>query len=94
MASRCRSFSKPAFNLLKSTVSPKSTSRIPSSFLSPSSPSFPRSLSPLGALQSLIPLHSAVASARLTSCLGIDSTSSRSLSQVYKVEVNKSIRIS
>ncbi|KAK2989215.1 hypothetical protein RJ640_006394 [Escallonia rubra] len=35
----------------------------------------------MGALQSLLPLHSAVSSARLTSCLGIDSKGSRSLSQ-------------
>ncbi|RVX17603.1 hypothetical protein CK203_003820 [Vitis vinifera] len=40
-----------------------------------------RSFSQIRCLQSLLPLHTAVSSARLTSCLGIDSSSSRSLSQ-------------
>ncbi|KAL5563412.1 hypothetical protein UlMin_033159 [Ulmus minor] len=35
----------------------------------------------LGCVQSLLPLHSAVSSAQLTSCMGIDSNSSRLLSQ-------------
>ncbi|KAJ0090052.1 hypothetical protein Patl1_12935 [Pistacia atlantica] len=35
----------------------------------------------LGCVQSLLPLHTAVSTARLTSCLGIDSRGSRSLSQ-------------
>uniref|UniRef100_A0A6N2L284 Ribosomal protein L10 n=1 Tax=Salix viminalis TaxID=40686 RepID=A0A6N2L284_SALVM len=35
----------------------------------------------LGAIQSLLPFNSAVSSARLTSCLSIDSRSSRSYSQ-------------
>lgn len=37
--------------------------------------------SEMGCVQSLLPFHSAVSSARLTSCLGIDSMNSRSLSQ-------------
>ncbi|GFS35426.1 hypothetical protein Acr_00g0039830 [Actinidia rufa] len=40
-----------------------------------------RSMPQLGSLQSLLPLHTAVSSARLTSCLGVDSNGSRSLSQ-------------
>ncbi|KAK9072829.1 hypothetical protein SSX86_009264 [Deinandra increscens subsp. villosa] len=83
MASRYRSFSRPASTIFKSmsTPSPKSTS-IPS--LSPrASPSTPltRSFCRIGCVQSLLPLHTAVSSARLTSCLGIDSKGSRSLSQ-------------
>nr|XP_048335607.1 protein NONRESPONDING TO OXYLIPINS 2, mitochondrial-like [Ziziphus jujuba var. spinosa] len=40
-----------------------------------------RFVSQLGCVQSLLPLHSAVSYARLTSYLGIDSRSSRSLAQ-------------
>ncbi|XP_009591826.1 protein NONRESPONDING TO OXYLIPINS 2, mitochondrial-like isoform X2 [Nicotiana tomentosiformis] len=58
----------------------KSSSAIPST-----SPSFSSKLkSPLkqlGCLQSLLPLHSAVATARLTSCLNDGSRSCRALSQ-------------
>ncbi|OVA08554.1 hypothetical protein BVC80_209g298 [Macleaya cordata] len=76
MASRCRSISKPALNFLKSAINKPSTAKpIPSVHL-------PRSLpSEMGCVQSLLPLYSAVSSARLTSCLGLDSTSSRSMSQ-------------
>ncbi|KMT18056.1 hypothetical protein BVRB_2g032490 isoform A [Beta vulgaris subsp. vulgaris] len=88
MASRYRSISRPTFNLLKSTFTQKPTSNsIPSVRPSFSSPSFSRVLSQMGAVQSLLPLHSAVSSARLTSCLGIDSTSSRSLSQELGLSV-------
>ncbi|KAK9946643.1 hypothetical protein M0R45_012094 [Rubus argutus] len=81
MASRCRSFSKPAISVLKSTVNkPAMKSRPPMSSL-PSTPSLTRPTPRLGCLQSLLPFHTAVSSARLTSCLGIDSRSSRSLSQ-------------
>ncbi|XP_004501149.1 protein NONRESPONDING TO OXYLIPINS 2, mitochondrial isoform X2 [Cicer arietinum] len=78
MASRYRSFSQPAFSLIKSTISkPKS-----SPFLLKTRTSVTvRSVAELGCVQSLLPLHSAVSSARLTSCLGIDSRSSKSLSQ-------------
>ncbi|XP_024986130.1 uncharacterized protein LOC112521478 isoform X1 [Cynara cardunculus var. scolymus] len=83
MASRYRSISRPASILFKSmsTPSPKPTS-IPS--LAPRSSStttVSRSFSRIGCVQSLLPLHTAVSSARLTSCLGIDSKGSRSLSQ-------------
>ncbi|RYQ85290.1 hypothetical protein Ahy_B10g104808 [Arachis hypogaea] len=109
MASRYRSLSRPAFTLIKSTLTkptatPKpspsllntSTSSSSSAALSRQSLVFPPnsinkgtafqnncflSVSRLGCVQSLLPLHSAVSSARLTSCLGVDSRSSRSLSQ-------------
>ncbi|XVF48544.1 hypothetical protein PTKIN_Ptkin03bG0199300 [Pterospermum kingtungense] len=92
MASRFRSLSKPTFSILKSTVNKPTLKPKPASSLLParSSPTFSRqilSVSQLGCLQSLLPLHSAVSSARLTSCLGIDSRSSRSLSQ--GVDTNK-----
>ncbi|KAL8101646.1 hypothetical protein AgCh_033515 [Apium graveolens] len=48
-------------------------------------------LAQMGALQSLLPLHSAVASARLTSCLGIDSKGSRSLSQGMLCSANPGV---
>ncbi|WJX35809.1 hypothetical protein P8452_23757 [Trifolium repens] len=83
MASRYRSFSQPAFSLIKSTITkPKPSSSSSSPFLLRTRTSVTvRSVAALGCVQSLLPLHSAVSSARLTSCLGIDSTSSRSLSQ-------------
>ncbi|KAL5729054.1 Protein NONRESPONDING TO OXYLIPINS 2 [Ranunculus cassubicifolius] len=84
MASRCRSFSRPAFNFLKSSInkprinplsSPRSTfSRLPSE---------------LGCIQSLLPLHSAISSSRLTSCLGI--SNSRSLSQGMLCRANPGV---
>ncbi|XWS72527.1 hypothetical protein CRYUN_Cryun02cG0047600 [Craigia yunnanensis] len=89
MASRFRSLSKPTFSIFKSTVNKPTLKPNPASSLlsARSSPTFSRSVSQLGCLQSLLPLHSAVSSARLTSCLGIDSRSSRSLSQ--GVDTNK-----
>ncbi|KAL0736085.1 hypothetical protein Bca4012_012295 [Brassica carinata] len=86
MASRCRSLSKPAFSAFRSaTNKPSLRPKSASSFLGvPPSPGLARPIAQLGSLQSLLPLYSAVASARLTSCLGIDSMNSRSLSQVDK----------
>ncbi|KAK2446265.1 protein NONRESPONDING TO OXYLIPINS 2, mitochondrial [Trifolium repens] len=82
MASRYRSFSQPAFSLIKSTITKPKPSSSSSPFLLRTRTSVTvRSVAALGCVQSLLPLHSAVSSARLTSCLGIDSTSSRSLSQ-------------
>ncbi|XP_010267190.1 PREDICTED: uncharacterized protein LOC104604513 [Nelumbo nucifera] len=80
MASRCRSISKPALSFLKSAVN-KSTGKPISSMRIPRTHAFSRLPSEVGCIQSLLPLHSAISSARLTSCLGIDSRSSRSLSQ-------------
>ncbi|XP_060208352.1 protein NONRESPONDING TO OXYLIPINS 2, mitochondrial isoform X2 [Lycium barbarum] len=82
MASRCRTLSRPAINLFKSTMN----KRIPTTS-SRSFPTLSRPMPQMGCLQSLLPLHSAVSSARLTSCLGIDSKGSRSLSQELGLSV-------
>ncbi|CAN0907227.1 Protein NONRESPONDING TO OXYLIPINS 2, mitochondrial, partial [Linum grandiflorum] len=50
-----------------------------------------RPVAQLGTLQSLLPLHSAVSSARLTSCLGADTSSSRSLSQGMLCSANPGV---
>ncbi|CAL0327307.1 unnamed protein product [Lupinus luteus] len=78
MASRYRSVSQPAFSFIKSTFT---NAKASPSFINNarSSATLPRSIAQLGCVQSLLPLYSAVSSARLTSCLGIDSRSSRSL---------------
>ncbi|XP_038897119.1 protein NONRESPONDING TO OXYLIPINS 2, mitochondrial isoform X2 [Benincasa hispida] len=82
MASRCRSLATPTISLIKSTITkPSIKPRPAASFTLCSSPTISRSVPQLGSLQSLLPLHSAVSSARLISCLGIDSLFSRSLSQ-------------
>ncbi|XP_073285291.1 protein NONRESPONDING TO OXYLIPINS 2, mitochondrial-like isoform X2 [Primulina huaijiensis] len=78
MASCYRSISRPGFNLLKSTFAKPCTRA--QSLRSPPS-LFSRPWSQMGALQSLLPLHSAISSARLTSCLGADTIGCRSLSQ-------------
>ncbi|XP_010481323.1 PREDICTED: uncharacterized protein LOC104760145 isoform X2 [Camelina sativa] len=49
--------------------------------------SFSRCPSELGCVQSLLPLHSTVAAARLTSCLSTTSRSSRALSQEMGLSV-------
>ncbi|GAY48342.1 protein NONRESPONDING TO OXYLIPINS 2 [Citrus sinensis] len=93
MASRYRALSKSTHFLLKSTLT-KPTLKpnpLPSLLSTRSSPTFSRSVHQLGCLQSLLPLHSAVSSARLTSCLGIDSTSSRSLSQGMLCSANPGV---
>ncbi|KAL4565652.1 hypothetical protein LXL04_029755 [Taraxacum kok-saghyz] len=93
MASRCNRFmNKASISNLKSAFKAAS---MPKS--APSSPKFPlptrsttspvprfsvsRCPSELGGVQSLLPLHNAVAAARLTSCLSTTSRSCRSLSQ-------------
>ncbi|KAI7743311.1 hypothetical protein M8C21_030725 [Ambrosia artemisiifolia] len=84
MASRYRSISRPASTIFKTmtTPSPKPTS-IPSLAprSSPTTTTVTRAFRRTGCVLSLLPLHTAVSSARLTSCLGIDSKGSRSLSQ-------------
>ncbi|KAJ0242683.1 Uncharacterized protein HA466_0206200 [Hirschfeldia incana] len=49
--------------------------------------SFSRCPSELGCVQSLLPLHSTVAAARLTSCLSVTSRNSRALSQEMGLSV-------
>ncbi|VVB08255.1 unnamed protein product [Arabis nemorensis] len=76
-------------SLLKSPIGSGSspTSASSAGFRIPSKPaasprfSFSRCPSELGCVQSLLPLHSTVAAARLTSCLSTTSRSSRALSQ-------------
>ncbi|EPS63373.1 hypothetical protein M569_11414 [Genlisea aurea] len=81
MAFRSGAISKRAVNLLKFAAADSPTAR-PISYLQPLRPSSPLFSRPsLGVLESLLPLHSAVSSARLTSCLGIDAKGCRSLSQ-------------
>ncbi|KAK9149323.1 hypothetical protein Scep_008080 [Stephania cephalantha] len=85
MASRLRSIARPVSNFIKSSINtpkPSSASSFSSSQLPRSSPAFSRCRSERACvLQSLLPLHSAVSTARLTSCLGVDSRNSSSLSQ-------------
>ncbi|XP_050265999.1 protein NONRESPONDING TO OXYLIPINS 2, mitochondrial isoform X2 [Quercus robur] len=95
MAYRCRSLSQPTFSVFKSaftkpTVKPKSAPSFRTVTARPPLTT-PGSVPQLGALQSLLPLHSAVSSARLTSCLGLDSTSSRSLSQGMLCSANPGV---
>ncbi|KAL2346951.1 hypothetical protein Fmac_000951 [Flemingia macrophylla] len=92
MASRYRSVSQPAFSLIKSAIRRPTSKPIPSAFLLKTrSPITTRCVPELGCVQSLLPLHSAVSSARLTSCLGIDSRRSRSLSQGMLCSANPGV---
>nr|KYP65135.1 hypothetical protein KK1_011364 [Cajanus cajan] len=86
MASRYRSLSQPAFSLIRSTL----TKPIPSASLLKTRSPVTR-VAELGCVQSLLPLHSAVSSARLTSCLGVDSRRSRSLSQGMLCSANPGV---
>ncbi|XP_018482523.2 protein NONRESPONDING TO OXYLIPINS 2, mitochondrial isoform X1 [Raphanus sativus] len=61
--------------------------RIPSKPAASPRFSFSRCPSELGCVQSLLPLHSTVAAARLTSCLSLTSRSSRALSQEMGLSV-------
>ncbi|XP_076953123.1 protein NONRESPONDING TO OXYLIPINS 2, mitochondrial-like isoform X1 [Bidens hawaiensis] len=90
MASRCNRFmNKASISSLKSAFKsasvPKSAPSSPKFSLPTASPvprfSISRCPSELGCVQSLLPLHNAVAAARLTSCLSTSSRSCRSLSQ-------------
>ncbi|KAK9102333.1 hypothetical protein Sjap_019587 [Stephania japonica] len=86
MASRLRSIARPGLSFVKSSINtpkPSSTNSFSSSQLPRSFPTFSRFRSERVCcpLQSLLPLHSAVSAARLTSCLGVDSRNSSSLSQ-------------
>ncbi|KAG7547203.1 hypothetical protein ISN44_As12g024650 [Arabidopsis suecica] len=89
MASACRKlFNRASVSSLKSALRSTTGSTPAASsarFRLPSQPSrhfsFSRCPSELGCVQSLLPLHSTVAAARLTSCLSTTSRSSRALSQ-------------
>ncbi|XP_021901936.1 protein NUCLEAR FUSION DEFECTIVE 6, chloroplastic/mitochondrial-like isoform X2 [Carica papaya] len=102
MASGCYRFiSRASLSSIKSAI--KSNRSKPSLSGSTSSHRFPlpfesslsplrrfcltRSPSELGCVQSLLPLHSAVAAARLTSCLSTTSRSCRALSQELGLSV-------
>ncbi|KAH6792338.1 hypothetical protein C2S52_002815 [Perilla frutescens var. hirtella] len=92
MASRCRTISKPAMSFLKSTISKPSTKPFISAQSARISPSpFSRPVPQMAMLQSLLPLHSALSSARLTSCLGIDTKGCRSLSQGMLCSANPGV---
>ncbi|XP_042380987.1 protein NONRESPONDING TO OXYLIPINS 2, mitochondrial-like [Zingiber officinale] len=90
MASRYRSISRPALSFLNHARTRNASPLLspnPSILRRPRSPSVSREL---GALCTLLPLYSAVSSARLISRLGIDasgSSSSRSLSQELGLSV-------
>ncbi|KAF6144390.1 hypothetical protein GIB67_024617 [Kingdonia uniflora] len=75
MASRFRSISKPSFTYLKSTINKptfNNTKPFSSTQLPRSSPqTFSRVPCELGCLQSLVPLHSIISLATLTTCLRV-----------------------
>ncbi|XP_021856675.1 protein NONRESPONDING TO OXYLIPINS 2, mitochondrial isoform X2 [Spinacia oleracea] len=99
MASKCGRFmNRASLSSLKSSIknAAKSASSSPKPAASPlprstSSPlprfSFSRLPKELGGAQSLLPLHSAVSVARLTSCLSTTSRSARALSQELGLSV-------
>ncbi|XP_016569780.1 protein NONRESPONDING TO OXYLIPINS 2, mitochondrial isoform X2 [Capsicum annuum] len=100
MASRCsRIINMTSISTIRSAIklnskSASSTTSLPSfsaSTRSASSPlrrlSFSRIPSELGGLQSMLPLHNAVATARMTSCLSSTSRSCRALSQELGLSV-------
>ncbi|XP_020593497.1 uncharacterized protein LOC110033751 isoform X2 [Phalaenopsis equestris] len=70
MASRFRSISRPALSILRSSMEKPRIST--ASAIPRFPPPFSRVSRGVSSLQSLMPLHSAVSSARLTSQLGID----------------------
>ncbi|KAH7657650.1 hypothetical protein IHE45_17G035400 [Dioscorea alata] len=71
MASRLRSISRPALSFLNHSARSSSRSPCSNALTRPSAP-FQRAPNGLRSLSSLLPLHSAVSSARLTSRLGFD----------------------
>ncbi|KAI3468196.1 hypothetical protein Pfo_024859 [Paulownia fortunei] len=117
MASRYRTISRPAINLLKSTITKPSSRPVFSASLYYAkrfhawfnigflafhcefdgiiilSQMHLRPLSQMGAVHSLLPLHTAVSSARLTSCLGADTKGCRSLSQGKILSMPTLVRI-
>ncbi|KAJ6866589.1 hypothetical protein NC652_037977 [Populus alba x Populus x berolinensis] len=96
-SSSCRKFiSKSSLSSIKSAIRSSKAPKSPSTptrsatashFLLPSKPpsssrfSFSRAPCELGCVKSLLPLHSAVAASRMTSCLSTTSRNFRALSQ-------------
>ncbi|XP_076881142.1 protein NONRESPONDING TO OXYLIPINS 2, mitochondrial-like [Bidens hawaiensis] len=95
MASRCsRLMKKTSISNLKSAfIIPKAPASSHTKFSLPSAssplPRFSLSMCPseLGCVHSMLPLHNAVAAARLTSCLSTASRTCRSLSQELGLSV-------
>ncbi|KAB2018084.1 hypothetical protein F383_07871 [Gossypium arboreum] len=71
----------PKSSFSRSAAAPSISSPLPSPSISPLRRFSSRCPSELGSVQSLLPLHSAVAVARMTSCLSTTSRSCRALSQ-------------
>ncbi|KAK1264731.1 hypothetical protein QJS04_geneDACA015666 [Acorus gramineus] len=80
MATRLRSVSRPAISLLR-TFTCRPTTPISPNLLPRSSLSFSRIKPQMGCLESMLPFHSAVASARMTSRLCLGSAGSRTMCQ-------------
>ncbi|XP_038993605.1 protein NONRESPONDING TO OXYLIPINS 2, mitochondrial-like isoform X1 [Hibiscus syriacus] len=74
-------FNGPKSPFPGSAAAPSTPSPLPSRSISPLGRFSSRCPSELGCAQSLLPLHSAVATARMTSCLSTTSRSCRALSQ-------------
>ncbi|KHN10189.1 hypothetical protein glysoja_017793 [Glycine soja] len=92
MASRYRSVSQPAFSIIKSTITKPSSKLLPSSFLLKTrSPVTARQVPFVPFRVAASPALGGFSSARLTSCLGIDSSRSRSLSQGMLCNANSGV---
>ncbi|XP_073133044.1 protein NONRESPONDING TO OXYLIPINS 2, mitochondrial-like isoform X2 [Henckelia pumila] len=99
MATKCsRIFNRSSISAMKSTISKSKLGVSPASFSKSSLPSksesspirrffLSRSPAELGSVASMLPLHSAVAVARMTSCLSSSSRSCRALSQELGLSV-------
>ncbi|EYU19334.1 hypothetical protein ABFS83_01G095100 [Erythranthe nasuta] len=102
MASRCsRIFQRSAISTLKSAISKQASSSSRSATAAPTRPPLPSKSSPspiprfslsrtpseLGGVASMLPLHSTVANARMTSCLSTSSRNCRALSQELGLSV-------
>ncbi|CAA2978400.1 NUCLEAR FUSION DEFECTIVE 6, chloroplastic mitochondrial isoform X4 [Olea europaea subsp. europaea] len=87
MASKCsRIINRATISTLRSALKKSNSPSATTSFPKPSLPSKPspsiwRCPAGLGCVASMLPLHSAVATARMTSCLSSTSRSCRALSQ-------------
>ncbi|XP_021600214.1 protein NONRESPONDING TO OXYLIPINS 2, mitochondrial isoform X2 [Manihot esculenta] len=77
----------PKSPVIRSTISSSPSPHSPSSSLPRRFSFSSRAPSELGCVQSLLPLHSAVATARMTSCLSTTSRSCRALSQELGLSV-------